>query len=67
MEDRPVAAKDQEQHAPKQSVTTELSAATASKGTVHEQFIKRASTDPRFREVKGSGQGFVIVGAKPLK
>jgi hypothetical protein len=64
MEDRPMADKDQEQHAPEQSEAAKQPTPSESKGTVHEQFIKRALTNPKFREVKGSGQAFVIVGAK---
>jgi len=38
---------------------------TASKETAHEAFTRITSGNPRFREVKNPGKGFVIVGARP--
>lgn len=38
---------------------------TASSETVHDKFLKMAAKNPRFREVKNLGMGFMIVGAKP--
>jgi hypothetical protein len=37
----------------------------ASGETARDKFMKIAAQDPRFIEVKNSGLGFVIVGAKP--
>lgn len=33
--------------------------------TVREIFIRFASGNPQFKEVKSSGKGFVIIGARP--
>ena len=43
----------------------EQTAPTASNETVRDKFMRKASENPRFREVKNPGKGFVIVGAKP--
>ena len=37
----------------------------ASNETVADKFMKIASQNPRFKEVKNSEKGFMIVGAKP--
>jgi hypothetical protein len=37
---------------------------TASKETAHEAYIRVFSGNPKFKEVKGSGRGYVIGGAK---
>ena len=40
-------------------------ARTASKGTQPAEFIKKLSSNPRFRKAKRSGTAYIIVGAKP--
>ena len=35
--------------------------------TVHEKVMKKASENPRFKEVKNFGEAFVIGGQKPYK
>ncbi len=44
----------------------ELTEQATGKETAREAVTRLLSTDPRCREVKNSGQGFVIVGARPL-
>ena len=40
-------------------------AATARLETARDIYMRLAAKNPRFKEVKNSGKGFVIVGAKP--
>jgi hypothetical protein len=51
--------------APKASKPEKQSESGASNETVHEIFMMFASGNPRFKEVKSSGKGFVIIGARP--
>ena len=42
------------------------SAPTPSKGISREELVKKLAADPRFVEAKKSGQGYVILGARPF-
>jgi hypothetical protein len=51
--------------APNVSQPEKQSEPGASNETVREIFMRLASGNPRFKEVKLSGKGFIIIGARP--
>jgi hypothetical protein len=53
--------------APSPSEPEKQTGPTAAKGTARERFTSELSKNPRCEEAPKSGQGFVILGARPSK